>query len=945
MTMLYGIALLAFGYLLGSLPLSRGFAQLCGINLAAVGTRNVSVSAAFKEGGPLVGLGVVTIEIGRGILPVLLARYWELPSAWAVLGLVPLVLARYAVSRGGGVTNVTWAMAVYSLPLTASVAITGLGILVVTRSRHWAVRGGSLSAVLWCGLWIGSFWDTAAMVLLAIAIIVINVLQVDDMSPTLWPLAQAQDPHQVGDKAARLARLKQAGFTVPDGSVLLPTASSLTALRTLSPAPSPETVWIARSSALGEDSDSSSAAGQYQTIGDIMSWEALEAAVQLVRESYQDPQAATYRQQRQLTETGMAVLLQQQVQGVVSGVAFSRNPLDGGGQIIVEAIAGGASGVVSGQQTPTHLEIDRESEHLLPDQSLVTDSVLKTLVDTVKQIEALFHGIPQDIEWTWDGTTVWILQSRPITNLRPIWTRTIAAEVIPGVIPPLTWSINRPLTCGVWGDVFTIVLGDAVRELDFTETATLWQSHAYFNATLLGEIFRQMGLPEQGLEFLVRQQKMGKPPRSAYSQLLKCLPGLWQLIQRERQLPQAFAQDQTDYFQPVLETLDHQSLEDLTTPELMQLVEHIQDLLKKATFYNIVGPIGLAIRRAVFKVSDEWLTDRTSSEILALQGLRQLASQIQGSLDPSTPSALRADQARARLQQDPYHSEFERILSIYGFLSEVGTDIAVACWREQPDSIRQLVINLALQTDPQTSATPPSFTLGQSWRAQFCQPRLDLKGDIATVYARLLAHLRWTFVELERRWLDLGLLTHAGDIFYLPIERVQAIVDLNPTERLACREQIQAEIQANRDQFEQDSHCQIPPVVYGSVFPRTPDTSTITTDTQLTGIPASTGQAIGTAVIIRSLSGTDLTTLPDDAIIVVPYTDAGWAPLLASAKAIIAEVGGQLSHGAILAREYRIPAVMNVDNATRRFQNGQRIRVDGYQGVVEILSSETNSLG
>ncbi|NEZ54292.1 PEP-utilizing enzyme, partial [Adonisia turfae] len=81
------------------------------------------------------------------------------------------------------------------------------------------------------------------------------------------------------------------------------------------------------------------------------------------------------------------------------------------------------------------------------------------------------------------------------------------------------------------------------------------------------------------------------------------------------------------------------------------------------------------------------------------------------------------------------------------------------------------------------------------------------------------------------------------------------------------------------------------------------------------------------------------TTVPIDqnTILVVPYTDAGWAPLLANLGGLIAEVGGQLSHGAIVAREYGIPAVMDVTDVTQRLRTGQRVRIDGQQGTVEIL--------
>jgi pyruvate,water dikinase len=74
-------------------------------------------------------------------------------------------------------------------------------------------------------------------------------------------------------------------------------------------------------------------------------------------------------------------------------------------------------------------------------------------------------------------------------------------------------------------------------------------------------------------------------------------------------------------------------------------------------------------------------------------------------------------------------------------------------------------------------------------------------------------------------------------------------------------------------------------------------------------------------------------------ILVVPYTDSGWSPLLAQVGGLIAEVGGRLSHGAIVAREYGIPAVMDIHNATKLLQDGQRVRLDGTRGTVEILES------
>jgi pyruvate,water dikinase len=87
---------------------------------------------------------------------------------------------------------------------------------------------------------------------------------------------------------------------------------------------------------------------------------------------------------------------------------------------------------------------------------------------------------------------------------------------------------------------------------------------------------------------------------------------------------------------------------------------------------------------------------------------------------------------------------------------------------------------------------------------------------------------------------------------------------------------------------------------------------------------------------MRSLGG--VINLDRDTILVVPYTDSGWMPALARVGGLIAEVGGRLSHGAIVAREYRIPAVMDVQHATEILQDGQRVRIDGQLGIVEILN-------
>ncbi|WP_254174733.1 glycerol-3-phosphate acyltransferase [Planktothrix pseudagardhii] len=950
--MYFGVILLLLlgSFSLGALPLTRWVVQLLsGKNLSQLGTGNISVSAAFSQGGKQAGIIAVILEIARGIIPVITAKIlFPNTPVLQIVSLILLVAGRYFIAKGGGVTNATWGILVYSPIIAVSSGITGLMIWRVSylllpisksSSRLWASRLGCLSAIFWVWFWhqksqspTFSPWELVAVIGLAVELVIINLAQKDDvglyMKQQYFNLKDKLDIQHCGEKATRLSELKRAGFKVPLGWVL-PAINRLEDINIPFKKQIQLTNYplIIRSSAIGEDSNNSSAAGQYQTIGPIYSPTELQPAIIQCRQSYWTPEAISYRQNQHLPDAGIAVLIQPYLASEVAGVMFTRNPLDGGSQIIIEALRGGAELVVGGQFTPVHLEIEINTlieELELP--SFLPKTVILELVQLAQDIEAFYQGIPQDIEWCWDGVKVWILQTRPITNLRPIWTRTIAAEVIPGVIPPLTWSINRPLTCGVWGELFTLVLGKKVSHLDFKQTATLFASHAYFNASLLGEIFTLMGLPKQGLEFLVRGQKMGKPP---LGKLFPSLPGLWRLIQRERHLDQDFKRDLEQLFLPTLQQIEsHQSLELLTLTQLLEQSETLQKTLKLATYYNIIAPIGLAIRRSLFKVSDAWIPTHTSPEVASMQALQTLADQIRETFTETEPITHQSfEQKLAENQQ--FHQQFETWLQTYGYLSEVGTDISVPNWLEQPEIFKEMLFKIIKNVNYRMeNLNVSNLNQWEKWRQAQCYERTLTKSKIAEVYGKLLAHLRWTILAIEFQAIAQGILENSGDIFYLEWDEIKAWIEQN------IEPDFLPKVHQRRNIFQEDRDRTILPVVYGTILPKH-RLQNIQNAAILQGIPASIGCVEGTIKICRSL--TNIIDQTEDKILVVPYTDAGWSPILLTAKAIISEVGGQLSHGAIIAREYGIPAVMNIQGATTSLKDGQRVRVDGYQGTVEIL--------
>ena len=969
--------------LLGGLPLISWIVRaLVRRQLTQLGTGNVSVSAAFYHGGNLAGILAVLSEASKGIAAVILARtFFPAEPAWELIALIALVMGRYWMSKGAGTTNVIWGFVVHDWRVALLVFIMGGVGFTILRERQLGRLGVLvLFPLITALLHPEDSAEIGAAIALAVLLGWIYQKIPDDLDlPTHAGQAEAQpvfrffrgdkaiisldaqvDASKVGKKAATLSHLKRLGYPVPTGWVLPAGDDPEPLIKCLQP--SARTPLVVRSSAIGEDSEAASAAGQYETVLNVTSREELQQAIIRCQASYDDPSALQYRRDRQLSEEAMAVLIQIQVQGVFSGVAFSRDPIASAqpDAVVIEALPGDATRVVSGQVTPEQyrvLVMERDltatsapgqPDWILPEgmelavegEGDLPPALIRQVAFLARHLEREYHGVPQDIEWSYDGRYLWLLQSRPITTLLPIWTRKIAAEVIPGLIRPLTWSINRPLTCGVWGDIFTVVLGDHLHEakgvsaeLDFAETATLHYSHAYFNASLLGQIFRCMGLPPESLEFLTRGAKFSKPPLRS---TLRNVPGLLRLLKRELRLEKDFKRDYQHLFAP---NLSHPNPEFQTPNSLLERIDTILELLNRATYYSIMAPLSAALRQAVLKVKDADLDNSETPEVASLRAIASLAARTQQQFPQLAEAISQGGFERLAQTGGQVLAEFDELIERYGYLSEVGTDIAVATWREDPQPVRELFVQFLAMAVAVGGVEPPRRRGRRGKRGKrgkkggWVQRRVDLKGRVTEVYSQLLAELRWCFVGIEQVWLQSGVLAESGDIFFLEFEEIRRVVAGSDSTLLGQL------VRRRRSQFEQDSQLDaVPALVYGNTppLPPTPNSKLRTPNSKLfQGIGASPGQFEGRVRVLRNLQSAP--EIDRDTILVVPYTDSGWAPLLARVGGLIAEVGGSLSHGAIVAREYGIPAVMDIHDATRLLQDGQRVRIDGQKGTVEII--------
>jgi rifampicin phosphotransferase len=257
-----------------------------------------------------------------------------------------------------------------------------------------------------------------------------------------------RDRATIGGKAYNCARLRQAGFPVPDGIVVPANASereidSLTASRWFDAQPSGAT-YAVRSSGIDEDGVGHSFAGIHETQLNV-SRSGLAAAVRVCRRSGGSEQAAAYRQSRQLKGGGaIGVFVQRMVPAAASGVAFTVNPVSGANQLVINAAPGLGEALVSGQVDPDEYIVRKHDRAILSSRlgaatatSVLTDTQIAEIAKVVLAIETHF-GTPQDVEFCHDGRQFWIVQSRPITTNALALSTPAPSTLAPSTLAPST---------------------------------------------------------------------------------------------------------------------------------------------------------------------------------------------------------------------------------------------------------------------------------------------------------------------------------------------------------------------------------------------------------------------------------------------------------------------------------------------------------------------------
>jgi pyruvate,water dikinase len=651
-------------------------------------------------------------------------------------------------------------------------------------------------------------------------------------------------------------------------------------------------------------------------------------------------------------------------------------------QMAIRAIPGGGTEQVARASNPGQ------------EKSLsLTDALVLDIADLGIRVQRHYRA-PQDIEWAIDTAgQLWLLQARPITTLYPLPDRIpgdradhiyVSANVLQGVFQPLTpMGVDIFRRIGTGGatlagfrtdpSVGPSALAVAAGRI-FIDVAPVVNTRLG-RRIVLGVLGIMEARTSSSLRALLDRPEAAQPHQAKPILAARRFAGIFWRAQLPRYTLRAvlrpeYARRRTA--QEIEGRLAAATPKEPTPGEALvlaaRLIESVpaQMVVPLIPSALLVGNGMLAVARRLARPlgveSDVLLVTRglphnvTTEMNLALWDLsRRLSSndQMRELLAIETPAQLAARYLRIGLPSVA-QEDVARFLARYGFRAVAEIDIGVPRWSEDPTHIFGMLANYA-QLDQNDTA--PDVQFARSARdAQEAVDRVIARARMDGLGGRLRATVLHVFI---RRVRELGgtrespkyyavmamsrarsllwrvgetlaarqRVTSADDVFFLTLDEARAALDGADSRDL---------VRQRRDAYTRERRRKrIPRVLLadGTALYGDPQVTSSDSANSLTGSAASPGVFTGAARVILDPIGAHLE--PGE-VLVAPSTDPGWTPLFMTAGALVMEMGGMMSHGAVVAREYGIPAVVGAPDATTRIHTGETITVDGMRGIVQI---------
>ena len=731
-----------------------------------------------------------------------------------------------------------------------------------------------------------------------------------------------------------------------------------------------EAIYAVRSSATAEDTPSASFAGQHDSYMNIAGLDAVLEYVRRVWASLFTERAVTYRLRNGVDQRSaeMGVVVQRMVDAQAAGVLFTADPMTSNRRVTsIEAVPGLGEALVSGQVSPDVVTVrdgevvDRTTRHERP---VLTDAHAVALEQLGRRIEQ-HVGRPQDIEWclTSDGAFA-IVQSRPITTLFPI-------PAAPDDAPRVYLSVGhaqmmtdplKPLGISVWQLTAGPMMHEAGSRMFVEVTQRLASPGARAGLVqlfskgdpLTGDALQT--ILDRGFVPTVADDGAALPPVVPPAPVEPDATLIAEFVARAEASLAKLERDLAPLSGPAL--LEH-ILEDI--PEFKSVVFDQRSL-----------PLIMAGMEAAWWLNDQlgaWLGERNAADTLTQSVPGNVTSEMGLALldvadairpYPEVVAFLQRVEDDNFLHQLPElaggaqaHDALRTFLSTYGMRCIGEIDITRPRWSERPTALVPLILT-----------NIRSFKVGEAAR-RFAQGLQEARAKEKEVLERLRAlpdgeqkaaeakrmidrvrafsgyreypkyHIVGRYFIYKKallaeaaRLAEAGVLDTPEDAFYLTFQELH---------EAARTQAVDHDLIALRKAAFVADAALTPPRVLTSEGEAVAGSYRCDglPDGALAGLPVSAGTVEGRARVIRDIA--DAQVEPGD-ILVTAHTDPSWSPLFVAVAGLVTEVGGLMTHGAVIAREYGLPAVVGVERATTIIRDGQRIRVHGTEGYVEVLA-------
>jgi len=752
-----------------------------------------------------------------------------------------------------------------------------------------------------------------------------------------------------------------------------------------------------RSSATAEDTANASFAGQQDTYLWISGIEEVKRHVARCWGSLFTPHAIAYRSRFGIDADGLAmgVVVQRMVPASAAGVMMTLDPASGDrSQIYIESAFGLGEIVVRGEVSPDCLRYDKDPVRLRHEEIATKEreyrfsedegavvlldvdparrgerSITTEVADRVAELGARIErafGMPMDIEWAVAGDDVYLLQARPETvwsrraptdapaevigrndDWDPLmsrsedwmhWTTSNLGEAMPGVQTPLSWTVwarameHAPREAAYRVGALTRVeaavpdaIDDRFIRVFYGRAAMQVQFAATLGDRMPGTtgpatVQHVFGRVPEGLPF--------SPTRRRYPTIAWRLPATFSIVPHRLH---RLAREQDDWWRRSVTRA-----EGLDRAGATALFHEALDRLDQALMWQTIGFV--AVMQPLYEALGQLVKRAGAGDVSTLAG-------ASGGAELEVVSDIwRASRDEVSLAD---------VIAHHGFHGPAEGELSSRVWREDDEPIRRM-IDRYRERDASADPTTQDAARRKSRRAleqevlaalprparpvarlllKLARERLPLRGVTKRSYVQGFDVARAAARRIGTHLADDGILEDAEDVFFLTADELTGTLPNEVQETIRKR-------RARRDAYRK---LTLPGEWSGQATPEflgPEQASNGTGETTVTGVGVSAGVVEG---IARVVTNPDFGEVESDEILIAPTTDPSWCSIMFVSSALVVDIGGALSHAAVVAREMGIPCIVNTRTGTRDLRTGDRIRVDGTAGTVEVLERSIHS--